>query len=168
MKKEVLWKPVKKVFLISCVSQKLDRSAPAKNLYTSGWFRKAWAYCLQRSGLGVEIYILSAKHGLLWSEDYVDPYEMSLLDMPANERKSWAAKVLRQLDMMTTLNGLKIYILAGEKYREYMVPLLKEYGAIVKVPMAGLGIGEQLAYLKKSTNTSNNNGLTASSIGDIK
>ncbi len=151
MKKEILHKPIRKVFLISCVGKKLDKFAPAKNLYISEWFQKAWAYCHQRSGMGTETYILSAKHGLLWCEEYVDPYELSLSDMPVSDRKAWAAKVYKSLADMENLGGLQVVVLAGDKYREFLVPLLKAAGAVVKVPMAGLGIGEQLAYLKKNT-----------------
>lgn len=151
MKSAVLYKPIKKIFLISCVGQKLGYGAVAKDLYISEWFRKAWAYCQQRSDMGTETYILSAKYGLLWSEDFVDPYEMSLLNMPIGERKKWASRVLSSLEAMEKLNGLQVVILAGEKYREFLVPSIEDAGAIVKVPMDGLGIGQQLSYLKKNT-----------------
>lgn len=150
MKQTIMGKPTKKIFLISCVGQKLEYGALAKDLYISEWFKKAWAYCQQRSDLGTETYILSAKHGLLGSEDFVDPYESSLINTAKVGRRKWADNVSRQLISIGKLKGLEVEILAGEKYREFLVPFLEASGAIVSVPMKGLGIGEQMSHLKNS------------------
>src|SRR3546814_861850 len=49
------------VFLVACVAAKLDRPAPARDLYASPWFQKARAYVERQGGAW---FILSAKHGL--------------------------------------------------------------------------------------------------------
>ena len=149
MKNEILFKVTKKIFLISCCGQKLATGAQASELYTSSLFAKSLAYCQSRSALDTETYILSAKYGLLWTGDYAEPYDLSLLDLPVEGRKQWAEKVFSQLAAMERIEKLQIVALAGEKYREFLVPALVGAGAKVSIPMKGLGIGEQLAYLER-------------------
>jgi hypothetical protein len=48
--------------LVSCVKDKLDHPAPAKDLYTSDLFRKARGYAER---VGVPWFILSSEHGLV-------------------------------------------------------------------------------------------------------
>ena len=58
---------MKKVTLISCVSKKLDLKSKAQDLYQSPLFKKKLAYAEQINS--DEIYILSAKYGLLKLND---------------------------------------------------------------------------------------------------
>ena len=91
------------------------------------------------------IFILSAKHGLLALEDEIEPYDVTLNMMGANERKAWANKVIDQLQVHADLQHDHFIILAGERYRQYLPPHLASYA----VPLKGLPIGKQLQYLKK-------------------
>ncbi len=46
------------------------------------------------------------------------------------------------------LSGVRsVVFFAGQKYREHLEPRLRDAGIEVRVPMAGLAIGEQLAWL---------------------
>jgi len=45
-------------------------------------------------------------------------------------------------------------MLAGERYREFLVPELAEHGYATDVPMRGLGIGRQLQWLSQQTGPS--------------
>lgn len=129
------------VVLISCVSQKLDVKSTAKDLYTSTLFKKniAYAEILQPN----EIYILSAKHGLLQLDDEIEPYNLTLNTMKTNEKKEWAEQVLEQLNRVEDINNTNFIFLAGINYRKYLV----EYMPYHEVPMEGLRIGKQLQYL---------------------
>ena len=134
--------------LVSCVSAKQAVPAPAKDLYVSPWFRKArtWA---ERAGC--TWYILSAKHGLVEPNATIGPYEKTLGTMRAAERKRWARAVLDDLE--PRLTGVKsATILAGEAYRKYLEPELRRRGIAVNVPMEGMGIGKQLAWLDRQNN----------------
>ncbi|MDQ0619218.1 DUF6884 domain-containing protein [Arthrobacter globiformis] len=51
--------------LVACASQKLQRPAPARELYVSQWFKKASAYAELTCD---RWYILSAKHGLIYPD----------------------------------------------------------------------------------------------------
>lgn len=131
--------------LVSCVKTKASTQCAAADLYTSVWFRKARFYaekCCDRW------YILSAKHGLISPDTVIAPYEETLATMPAAKRREWAAAVISDL-MEEVIRGDEIIFLAGAQYREHLIRPLAESGIDVSIPMEGLGIGQQLAWLNK-------------------
>ena len=131
--------------LISCVSKKLTYKAQAQDLYISPLFKMNLAYA--RTLNPDPIFILSAKYGLLELTQEVEPYDVTLNTMPANQIKAWAEQVIKQLrarDKIDLENDSFIF-LAGMKYRKYLLPHLVKY----EVPMEGLPIGKQLQYLKR-------------------
>ncbi len=135
----------KRIVLISCVSKKLPHSAEVKNLYISTLFKFNLKYA---NTLGADsIYILSAKHGLISLNEEIEPYELTLNNMPSNEIKEWANKVKQQLTAITLLEEDEFIFLAGDKYRKYLLPHIKH----VQIPFEGLRIGKQLQKLKVLT-----------------
>lgn len=132
------------LYLVSCVSRKGDAPAPAKDLYQSDWFGKARVWVEQT---GQPWFILSAKYGLVHPEAVIAPYEKTLNTMPAAERRDWAADTIKQLE--PHLDGVEsVVFLAGQRYREHLESPLQSRDIAVSAPMAGLGIGRQLAWLK--------------------
>ena len=132
--------------LVSCVAKKLPRSAPAKDLYVSPLFRKARSLVEAR---GWPWLILSAKYGLVAPEQVIEPYEQTLNTMGRAERRDWAERCLDALG--PHLAGVKsVVFLAGVKYREFLAPALRDRGIGVHVPMEGLPIGKQLAWLDRA------------------
>lgn len=136
---------MKKIVLISCVSKKLPYRAKARDLYTSPLFRMNLKYAEQFSPQ--KIFILSAKHGLVHLDEEIDPYDVTLNEMSASERKEWAARVVSQLRENADLENDHFVVLAGQKYRQYLLPYLRSY----EVPLEGLKIGQQLQFLKEKT-----------------
>lgn len=134
---------MKKIALISCVSKKLEKKARAEDLYISPLFKLSLKYA--RKLKPDEIFILSAKHGLLALDDKIDPYDVTLNNMIVSQRKDWANKVIEQLMTKTDLKKDHFIILAGEKYRQYLIPYIESYEIPLKE--AG-GIGKQLKFLK--------------------
>ena len=67
--------------------------------------------------------------------------------MHANDVKEWANKVIRQLTAVTLLEEDEFIFLAGNKYRKYLLPHIKN----VQIPLEGLRIGKQLQRLKELT-----------------
>ncbi len=133
------------LYLVSCVRRKSSTAVPAKDLYTSDWFRKAREY-VERTGQ--PWYILSAKHGLLNPETVISPYDKTLRTMPIDQRRAWAERVL--MDVERSLVGAKsVVFLTSRRYREFLDPALRERGLTVHIPLKGLRIGEQLAWLKR-------------------
>jgi len=70
--------------------------------------------------------------------------------MTGEQRRAWARRVLAQVGE-SILPGSHVIILAGRKYREFLVDPLTRRGYFVEVPMEGLGIGQQLQWLDKHT-----------------
>lgn len=136
------------IYLVSCVSQKATTAKPAQNLYLSSWFRKAKTYVLRNLRAQDRWFILSAKHHLVAPERRLAPYEATLLRMKQIERKEWAKRVTAQVLSIST-NRDQVVILAGKRYREFLTPNLEAEGYEIKVPMKGLGIGRQLAWLSQ-------------------
>ena len=134
---------MKTIILISCVSKKLDRKAKAKNLYVSTLFRRNLAYA-ERKFNPDKIFILSAKYGLLNPERVIEPYDLALNEMHAQELKRWSDNVLADLKKEIDIGKDRVIFLAGNRYRKYLVPSIKNY----EILLQGLAIGKQLKYLK--------------------
>lgn len=136
--------------LVACVGAKVSQPSPARDLYISDWFGKARAYAETKTGYGVagDWAILSACHGLVSPDTVIAPYEKALNRMPITQRREWAGRVMEQLSARYTLRNRDVIFLAGIRYRELLIPSLKPIAASVTTPMEGLGIGEQLAWMK--------------------
>ncbi len=132
--------------LVSCVARKRGMACEARDLYLSPWFIKARAFVERRGGPWL---ILSAEHGLLTPDQVVSPYDRTLTRTDVNARRSWAHLALSQFDAMNVQPQV-IVILAGARYREFLVPAFTQRGLAVRVPMAGLPIGRQLAWLQQA------------------
>ena len=133
---------VKRIVLISCGKRKCWHKAQAQDLYQGALFRKSLRYA--RTLLKPDmIYALSAKHHLVDLEKEIEPYDLTLRDMSAAERRRWAAVVLEQLDEVADLRNDHFTLLAGVRYREHLIPHISH----CCIPMRGLRIGEQLHFL---------------------
>ncbi len=132
-----------KIVLISCASKKLPYKAKAKDLYTSPLFRMNLEFA--KSFNPDKTFILSAKYGLLNLDKEIRTYDKTLNLMHSVEKKDWANSVLQDLRKVADLSKDEFIFLAGENYRKYITPHIKNY----KIPLKGLSIGRQLQYLKK-------------------
>ena len=133
------------IHLVSCVGRKQSVPAPARDLYTSSWFRKARSYA---DSTGRPWFVLSAKHGLVHPDEVISPYDLTLNTVLVADRRQWASRVLTQLG--PHLDGIgSVVFLAGQRYRELLEPSLRNRGLVVSVPMEGLRIGEQLRWLTR-------------------
>jgi cytoplasmic iron level regulating protein YaaA (DUF328/UPF0246 family) len=132
----------KRIVLISCVSKKLSSSAKAEDLYISTLFKLNLKFAKKLKP--DSIFILSAKYGLLPLENVIEPYEKTLNNMRSTEIKEWAKMVLSQLKEVCSVEDTEFIFLAGEKYRKYLLPHMKN----IQIPLMGLPIGKQLQKLK--------------------
>lgn len=119
---------------------------PAVELYTSLLFR--WSVAYARS-IGAEVYVLSAKHGLLPADKLTEWYDWSLAEMSAAARKKWSDRVFNQVTAATYRPGeqLELIVLAG---KHYCLPF-DDNDIDYKNPLHGKGIGQRLAWLKANT-----------------
>jgi hypothetical protein len=133
---------MKPLYLIACSNAKLDHAAPAAELYQGQAFKLAMA-AAERAG--ADVIILSALHGAVSTTRQLQPYNRALTDMSTQQRRVWAAMVEQQLQQH---KGRAITVLAGKHYAAAV-----EGWPNVTRPLAGLGIGQQLAALKNLNTT---------------
>lgn len=138
---------MKNVCLIACASTKLTIPAPAKSLYQSALFSKSIRWMLKQDFDGW--FILSAMHELVPPDTILEPYNLTLKNMDASQKKQWSAKVLNSL-LHVLEDSASITFLAGTDYRKYLIPLLVERQYKVYIPMEGMRIGEQLQWLTEA------------------
>jgi len=138
---------LKSLGLISCTKSKQDYLCKASEMYqASDLFRKAYSYATKNYDF---VAILSAKYGLLFPNDEIEPYDLASNTMNSKQRKRWTEKVLRQMKARLSLHEFdKVFFHSGKKYREYLIPKLQDMGFQCVVPLRHLGIGEQMAWYK--------------------
>nr|WP_254267805.1 DUF6884 domain-containing protein [Halorussus aquaticus] len=89
-------------------------------------------------------YVLSAKHGLLEPDgSKIEPYDLALSDLDAEERRKWGSEVVTELRQQNVTDD-RLVIHAGKDYYE---PLLEALGEVeYEIPTEGLRYGESLAW----------------------
>ncbi|KGN37505.1 DUF6884 domain-containing protein [Knoellia subterranea] len=132
------------VVLIGCVKSKLDQGAAAKDLYISDYFLKMRAYA---EASHRPWFILSAEHGLLAPNQWVEPYERYLPDTSREYRIAWAENVVRDLEASEgPLADVVIEVHAGAAYVESITAPLSRRGAVIIDPLQGLQFGKRLSW----------------------
>ena len=132
------------VGLVACASRKLQRPAPARDLYVSPLFKKASVYAEQTCD---RWYVLSAMHGLVHPDTVLEPYDQRLSGSRAfSANQDWAALVREQLaEELDWIENVTLIAIAGEQYRT----LLRDVPWPYEIPMQGLGIGQQPGWLTR-------------------
>jgi hypothetical protein len=140
-----------KIGLVSCSKSKLDRPAPARELYSPSTGFRGRRTFVERSC--DRWFILSAKHGVVDPDDVLEPYDQTLVGAPIATKREWAARVLRELEMkLGPLSGIPFEIHAGRDYWGFgLVDGLESRGAPVVIPTKGLSQGRQLAFYAKAS-----------------
>lgn len=126
--------------VVPCGGRKLDRPAPAGELYVGSYHRacRAAADALQPR----RVLILSALHGLLELHQVVEPYDLRM-GQPGSVTP---ARIRDQAAALGLLDAAPVVALAG---RSYALPLLAAWPALMW-PLAGsTGMGDQLGRLAR-------------------
>lgn len=136
--------------LVGCVKSKRSMGAAAKDLYTSDYFAKMRRYA---EASGVPWFILSAEHGLLDPDQWLEPYERYLSATSPEYRRAWGRRVAEQLEQaIGPLDGLVIDIHAGAAYVDSVEGVLRQRGALVVDQLQGLSFGRRLSwYLQRES-----------------
>lgn len=139
---------MKSLGLISCTKSKQKHPCKASEMYqASDLFRKAYFYATKNYDF---VAILSAKYGLLFPDDKIKPYDLTLNDMNSEQRKRWTEKVFNQMKSRLKLEDFgEVFFHAGKKYRERLIPKLENLGINCESPLENLGIGKQKAWYIK-------------------
>ena len=145
------------IYCISCVSRKRTGAHPARDLYTSDWFKKARAAVEAQLKPGDKVFILSALYGAIEWTEVIETYDARLTDKSGDYLRRWHTEVARTLldalppYSVEALLGVDIVVYAGERYRRLWPSMLTTWSNIpvrIDVPLEGLGIGQQLSALK--------------------
>ncbi len=146
------------IALISCSAIKLDRAAPARELYTSALFRMALAFAEKRCS---HVYVLSALHALVPLDEQLKPYNFKLTQLSKRERESWAGRTLAGITSRHSIDT-DVMMLAGADYVKPLALAMRTMhgyrdgawrgwqGAITE-PLAGMQIGQRLSFLSLNT-----------------
>lgn len=145
------------VGLVACGAAKLAHRAPARELYVGNLFRAASSHAERTCDAWA---ILSAEHGLVLPDEVLDPYNRRVDALTVEQLRTWTFRVDGRLRLDLGLGRMSqagesvtVAFFAGEAYRQ---PLLERWGSRwrplswrLECPLAGLGIGEQLAWYKR-------------------
>ena len=126
----------------------------AKDLYISPLFKNslAYAYSLKPD----KIFILSALHHLLELDKVIEPYNVTLSNIPkskrgeglkvltSEEKMEWGKRVIDQLSKHADLKNDQFIILAGQEYIKPLMSYIKNIDNRLK----GLPLGERVKFLK--------------------
>ncbi|MEO8567708.1 MAG: DUF6884 domain-containing protein [Ginsengibacter sp.] len=146
----------KKIILIACVSKKGDKKTKAKDLYISQLFKSSLAFANRQNP--DKIFILSALHHLLDIDKEIEPYNVTLSNVPKTKRKpglqiltaeekiNWGQKVVKQLSEQTDLQSDEFVILAGQEYIKPIINSIRHF----KNPLKGLRQGERVKFLNEN------------------
>jgi len=131
-----------RIALISCTSKKKGYKCKAAELYSeSARFVLAYEYAKKTCD---EVYILSAKYGLISEYEVIEPYNETLRDKSKADRKAWSLNVLVSIQKKFSLDNDEYLILAGNVYIEYLLPYLDKY----ELPLKGQRIGNWIPVLR--------------------
>ena len=134
------------LILVGCVKRKLSCPSAARDLYDASPLWRGRRTYAERSGS--PWYILSAKHGLLEPEAWIEPYDLALMHLNKGDRRAWSRRVLAELRVcFPHLTGMVVECHAGKDYLENgLEDGLRQAGAVVRRPLAGMRIGSQLGW----------------------
>jgi len=141
------------VFLISCTKSKQSFSCTAEEMYKpSALYSSALKYALNHvEDKHKQIFILSAKYGLLKLSDQISPYDLTLKNMSQNECNDWGQHVFRQLQQTFDMNNTNFVFLAGMSYTDPLRKYLPHYSE----PLKGMPQGIRMQWLQENSSTPN-------------
>lgn len=128
------------IVIIPCGSKKRQHETRAENLYVGSYFKMnlKWAKSVTSDE---QIYILSAKHGLLKLNQKIKPYEQYM-----GKPGSISIETLQKQILALNLVNKTIIALGGSNY----INALQKTGLQIKTPVAGFPMGKQIQLLKKN------------------
>ncbi len=131
--------PTALLVVIPCAARKLDRPAPAGELYQGSYHRACRQTADALTADGGTTVILSGLHGILPLDRTVEPYEMRMGD-PGSVTADQLRDQARTLGLA---NVHTVVVLAGARY----VDAARQVWPHAFAPLTGRGIGRQLQRL---------------------
>jgi hypothetical protein len=134
-----------RIVLLSCTKSKLDKSAPAQELYSaSPMFQKTLEYGKKLKP--DKMYILSAKHHLVPLTKELAPYDKTLKEMSKDEKEKWGEETVKQMKSAgINPEKDKFIFLTGSEYLKPLAKYIPEDN--MEKPMEGKRFGQRLKWL---------------------
>ena len=142
---------MKNVYLIACTKSKQNYRCTAEEMYKkSALYRLSYEYCLNFvHDKYSQIYILSAKHHLLSLTKVIEPYNETLTNMKAKQRKEWGQNVYKKMQETFDMDNTHFIFLTGKEYMKPIIPYLESSQYSSPIP-SGYGIGKRMRWLKNN------------------
>jgi hypothetical protein len=153
---------VKTVVFVGCGKAKLDRKAPAKDLYTSTLFKKCRAYAER---YGDEWAILSARYRLVMPDQVIEPYDVCLDDYDRVGLQGWVHLTQYEIVARWPSETTKYVCLGGALYSLAFTGYPRHLQ--VELPMCHLGMGERLQFLTRENARAWNDARNAESVPGV-
>jgi hypothetical protein len=139
-----------RIVLLSCTKSKIDRTAPAQELYSaSPMFQKTLEYGKKLKP--DKMFILSAKHHLVPLTKELAPYDKTLKEMPKDEKEKWGEETVKQMKSAgINPEKDKFIFLTGSEYLKPLTKYIPEEN--METPMEGKRFGQRLKWLNSQLN----------------
>ena len=141
------------VYLIGCTKLKQKKRCIAEKMYSaSPLYKAAYNYAISKvENKDTQIFILSAKYGLLPLNQKIEPYYETLKDMKKDEIDIWKNSVYKTMKEKFDLENTHFIFLAGQAYIEPLLPFLDDKNWTNPVPKDCRTIGKRIEWLKNNT-----------------
>ena len=130
------------IVFIGCGATKMKNACKARKMYVGNYVQLCLAYA-QTFTTQDNIYILSAKYGVLPLEKVIEPYNKTLNNMNIEEKQDWKNMVIKQLEDIGINKDTEVVFICGTNY----YTLLEDYFTNYKLPLPKQGIGVQQHFM---------------------
>jgi cytoplasmic iron level regulating protein YaaA (DUF328/UPF0246 family) len=130
------------IVFIGCGATKMKNACKARKMYVGNYVQFCLAYA-QTFTTQDNIYILSAKYGVLPLEKVIEPYNKTLNNMNIEEKQDWKNMVIKQLEDIGINKDTEVVFICGTNY----YTLLEDYFTNYKLPLPKQGIGVQQHFM---------------------
>lgn len=135
------------MIVVGCGKTKLDRPAPARELYTGSLFVASRRYA---EATGKPWVILSGAHGVVGPRRVIDPYDAGPPETRSGVAR-WARSCALEVKMRLGSAPAVVTILAGVRYAAPLAGELQALGIESEQLLSGLGVGRRLQRLRQLT-----------------
>ena len=149
------------VVIVGCGKDKLDRPAMAKDMYTSAFFGLKRKYA---EAVGDSWLIVSALYDVIHPYAVIGPYNKELKTADAHKRGCFQASLCGFFKpewfhqpgghgsaKLWKPNAVRFLVIAGANYRKFLSGTA--IGPLIINPVEGLGLFDQMTWLKENTRT---------------
>lgn len=128
------------IYIIACGKEKSHHPIKARQMYTGSYFKSCLKYAESQSS--DNIYILSAKYGLIELDEIIEPYDMLITDNDAV-----SVNYVRYQAINDNLLRKDITMLGGKKYVSFVSKIWES----VNHPLKG-GLFAQISWMSNEVN----------------